>query len=502
MQEKSSNRPVEPTTLAVLWATLGNSLAPELNSALAKDRAKRADAALLRLVAGYQRLPALREAFAARYQALLERARALQRELSSGGAEPVAGHAKAIPLPPDVTGNPVFVGIPEAAAELEALLNALVNALSDGARIRPRVDELMRSVIALEAEFRGAYEQQVAAVAANRGAGAASGGVLTIDSMQRYLERNANASADVRVSAVNEIPGGRSKRTVLVSLEKPGRLPGELVLRIDTGRNAIASVIDEFPLLDRIAKRGLPVPEPLWLERSTELVGAPFIVFRRMPGAAAGDLIEGAHRKEPATARALARALGRVHAAGSQLLDNAAERGSAVPHTRALLTSYFNLWRAQKPFPSLTVETAFMWLFRRLNDGLGEASIVHADTGFHNMLLDDAGNGCLLDWEFAHFGDPAEDLASCRPAVEQCMPWNEFIDEYRKAGGLSVSEFRLGYFEIWRPLRNATLCGGVLHSLMHGRADDIDPVTIGLSTFGRLQADLAASLNRIADRAL
>jgi hypothetical protein len=72
------------------------------------------------------------------------------------------------------------------------------------------------------------------------------------------------------------------------------------------------------------------------------------------------------------------------------------------------------------------------------------------------------------------------------------------MDEYQKNGGKPVSEFRLNYFEIWRPLRNAVVCGTVLHSLMNGEADDVDPVTIALSTFARLQADLARSLASIA----
>jgi hypothetical protein len=73
--------------------------------------------------------------------------------------------------------------------------------------------------------------------------------------------------------------------------------------------------------------------------------------------------------------------------------------------------------------------------------------------------------------------------------------------EYLAHGGLPVSEFRLGYFEIWRPLRNAAVCGTVLHSLMNGEADDIDPVTIALSTFQRLQADLARSMDALLARA-
>lgn len=67
--------------------------------------------------------------------------------------------------------------------------------------------------------------------------------------------------------------------------------------------------------------------------------------------------------------------------------------------------------------------------------------------------------------------------------------------EYESHGGQPVSDFRLNYFAIWRPLRNAVVCGSTLHAMMHGEADDIDPVTIGLSTFQRLQADLAKTLD-------
>ena len=49
-------------------------------------------------------------------------------------------------------------------------------------------------------------------------------------------------------------------------------------------------------------------------------------------------------------------------------------------------------------------------------------------------------------------------------------------------------------------MRNAVLCGGVLHSLIRGEADELDPVTIALSTFARLQADLAKSLSQMVAR--
>ena len=79
------------------------------------------------------------------------------------------------------------------------------------------------------------------------------------------------------------------------------------------------------------------------------------------------------------------------------------------------------------------------------------------------------------------------------------MPWADFMAEYASHGGQPVSDFSLNYFSVWRPLRNAVVCGTTLHSLMRGAADDVDPVTIGLSTFQRLQADLAKTLDARMD---
>lgn len=467
-----SERPVEERALAVMLATLRGAVYPELSSPWARDRAKRLDAALQRLVAGYELLPALRREYAEAYAGLVP---------------DVAGDASGLAVTAEA--NPVFVGDAALAARIEAKLQAMPEG--------DALDRYMGEIARLESDCRNDYERRVAALASGRSAEAARSKPVTVEAMQAYLLGHPSAGANVRVTQVHEIPGGRSKRTVLVTLDPSGSLPREVVLRIDAGRAVGTSVLQEFPILDRVAKRGLPVPEPLWLEADEAHFGFPFIVFRRMPGASAGDLIEGAFRKEPATARSLARALAQVHAAGHEFIDDPGRRGPAKRHTQELLDHYFHWWRDHKPFPSLVIETAFRWLYRGLERGLGTSTIVHADTGFHNLLIDDRGLGCLLDWEFSHFGDPAEDLASCRPAVERCMPWADFMTEYCSHGGQPVSDFRLSYFEVWRPLRNAVLCGAVLHALMQGEADDIDPVTIALSTFMKLQADLARSLDSI-----
>jgi len=483
-----NDRSLERNALLLLWSTLRNTLQPELVSALAKDRAKRSDAALLRLVAGYVQLPILRAAFSEQYAGLLVEARRLAQR---GGVAELPANFESL------DDNPIFVGIPEVAGTLEGLLVALARA-KEGEAADASFDSLLAQVVGAEAAMRDAYESAVAAV---KPVGMWSVQAVTAAALERYLQTHPRSSREVRVKSVVDIPGGRSKRTILVELERPAHLPPALVLRMDTGRGVGTSVSDEFPLLDRVARRGLPVPEPLWLETNVDVFGFPFIVFRRMPGETAGDLIDGAFKKVPATGHALARALAAVHAAGAEMIEDPSMRGSAVPHTEQLLDHYYDWWSAKKPFPSIIIEAAFIWLRRNIDAGLGQATVVHADTAFHNLLLDERGNACLLDWEFAHLGDAAEDLASCRPAVERFMPWADFLAEYYSHGGQRVTDFQLDYFEVWRPLRNAVLCGTVLHSLIHGEADDIDPVTIALSTFARLQADLAKSLSRITLRA-
>src|SRR5277367_2252212 len=113
-----NDRSVERNALLLLWTTLRNNLQPDLTSALAKDRAKRSDAALMRLIAGYDHLAEVRAAFAGQYAELLVEARTLAQGCGGAGTGP----------PANVQGlddNPVFIGIPQSAGPLEELLMSL-----------------------------------------------------------------------------------------------------------------------------------------------------------------------------------------------------------------------------------------------------------------------------------------------------------------------------------------------------------------------------------------
>lgn len=313
--------------------------------------------------------------------------------------------------------------------------------------------------------------------------------------LQDYLAKRHGAGAP-RVTSARRLPGGRSKHTLIVDLEDAGALPARIVLRTDSSRTTDHdSVAREFPLVRAVHAAGCPVPEPLWFEADDSVVGAPFIAFAHVAGAPAGNLW-GAFDGGSDAARELARALAGVHA-----VPVTAVPGGRVQPARAavadLLTSYEARWKAALPRPSTIIGNAFAWLRERLDRVEGDAVIVHGDAHFSNMLMQDGRLSCLLDWEFWHFGHPAEDVAYARPYVEQTLDWGEFLDIYLAAGGRPVTTAQLDLFAIWRPLRNAVLASTIAHDFRAHEDLDLETAAIALSTFPRMEGQVAAALAKV-----
>jgi aminoglycoside phosphotransferase (APT) family kinase protein len=162
-----------------------------------------------------------------------------------------------------------------------------------------------------------------------------------------------------------------------------------------------------------------------------------------------------------------------------------------------MIGDYEERWRASNPNASVPLELAFQWLRQELPRVEGAAVLVHGDPGFQNMLVEGDELVCLLDWEFAHAGDPAEDLAYCRPTVERVMPWGQFLQDYHAAGGPTIIPARLEYFEIWRTVRNATLGTRMLRDFAEGAVSGLESCAVAVNTFPRIEAQLAASLVQV-----
>jgi aminoglycoside phosphotransferase (APT) family kinase protein len=96
----------------------------------------------------------------------------------------------------------------------------------------------------------------------------------------------------------------------------------------------------------------------------------------------------------------------------------------------------------------------FSWLFDNIPESDERVTLVHGDIGLHNLLYHQGKLSAVLDWEFSHIGDPAEDIGYISIVMGQQLDWESFLDEYCKAGRPRPDRKRIRFFEIWALIRN------------------------------------------------
>lgn len=279
---------------------------------------------------------------------------------------------------------------------------------------------------------------------------------VNIESVSAYLQRHFPLNSPVTVTRVTPIPGGRSKKTFFVEQSGHPELPAEFVVRQDYAlKYAGTKVVDEYGPLVALTTAGLPVPAPLHLEREPSELGPPFMFMKKFPGKPPGSYF-GLATPCPDAFRDLARMLARLHQLDPDALGLPAAAGSRDA-LHELLMSHRQKWRTNTTVGSPLIDYAYAWADRECSREAGSSCFVHGDAGPYNFLIDNDRLQVILDWEFAHVGDPAEDLGVARLYAEHCMPWDEFMDIYMKAGGKHVSPRRIELGMLMQYLKGSML---------------------------------------------
>lgn len=381
------------------------------------------------------------------------------------------------------------------AGDARAFSDELVATDLGDAGKRREIADLVAAVAGSERTWRSAVEEQVVAVQNAKPAGPRSSAELMVplDTFTGYLKKRFPDDKSIAAVKLTTVPGGRSKGTILAEISGDAG-PRSIVLRKDFGVNvAGASVTYEYPIIQAAWECGLPVPEPLWLEDDPEAIGGRFIAFARVPGRAMGTLFAG--DATPAFLREFAGALARLHSLdidATGLADKLSLGRDAHP-VRTMIDQFRERYRKNVP-PTPLMDAAFAWLDLQLDAIGNERALVHGDAGLHNTMGEGDRMTALLDWELAHAGDPAEDLAYCKYLVQRLMPWDEFMAAYRDAGAPAISDERIRFFTVWRTLYLSILTGGTRTLFESGGDQDLRIAGIGYTTFPRQLRDLAADL--------
>jgi aminoglycoside phosphotransferase (APT) family kinase protein len=286
------------------------------------------------------------------------------------------------------------------------------------------------------------------------------------------------------------LPGGASKEAWAV--DAGGR---ELLIRRAAGgviHQGTLSLEHEFEVLRAAHEAGVRVPEPI--AYLGQLDGREAFVMARVHGETIGRRI--VKSPPPGLDLQLAEELARIHAIPP-------ERLSFLEQNDPIERFYAELDSVGEPHPA--IELGLHWVKERLPRHR-EPVVLHGDWRVGNVMVDERGLVAVLDWEFAHLGDPVEDLAW--PLVRA---WRFGADERRLGGigdvepyleryaeltGLEVSSEELVVWEVFGNVKWATGCLTQSRRHFNGQERSVE-----LAVLGRLAAEMEYELLDLIDRA-
>jgi aminoglycoside phosphotransferase (APT) family kinase protein len=243
---------------------------------------------------------------------------------------------------------------------------------------------------------------------------------------------------------------GQQNRTVVLRTDAAARLS----VSLDRG--------GEFNVVKVAHRAGVRVPEPIVECPDASVIGAPFTVQAFVAGRGQARAItraDGLKDWGPALARDLGAQLARIHAITPTGEAAAALSMLPVPLRNPAVNEVHRLRNlitdAGEPRPAL--EYILNWL--EANAPVARRTgLVHGDFRTGNYLVDEGKLTAILDWEFAHWGDPCEDIgwfcARCWRFGNDTLeaggiaPRAAFLDGYRTVAEVPGDTAALQYWEI------------------------------------------------------
>lgn len=302
--------------------------------------------------------------------------------------------------------------------------------------------------------------------------------------------RRAVEAHGAQLVNVTPLYGGACQENFKVELKADGK-ELKLALRSDAVRSLPGSIKrkHEFAVIEVAVKAGVRTPPARWLSPGLLRDGADAYFLDWAPGEAIGRRI--VREKELDTARTrlpaeLAQSLARLHSvkpADAPALP--LEKPSEPPSIAAIAALRKMLDALPVPFPA--VELCLKWLEERAPKK-EDMVLVHGDFRTGNFLVTPNGLAAILDWEFARWGSPYEDLAwiSVRDwrfgrldkPIGGFAKREHFYNAYQSAGRPKVDETQVLWWEIMGNLRWAVGSAFQGERYLSGEEKDLELIAI------------------------
>jgi aminoglycoside phosphotransferase (APT) family kinase protein len=289
-----------------------------------------------------------------------------------------------------------------------------------------------------------------------------------------FLARQGDLGPDVEVTGLTRMTGGYS--LLMYRFDAKGSSGGgRYVLRINPPTDDAISHTDrtaEWSLLESLTRCGtVPVPATRWADLDGSHLGSPGFIVDFVDGPQLlAHLNQVGDEQARAAALNLATTIGAVHRDGLQGVPANLQQPSSWDD---YVDGHIAEWRAAES--RLAERDPFIrWLARWLETHKpppAPLTLVHGEFQTANVVMDGDGAMQVVDWEYAHVGDPRIDLgwmqivAGFTPPDPIALDPMAFCTTYCEATGLSlevVNPLTVGYFAI---LAGAKALGSMLDGL-------------------------------------
>ena len=326
---------------------------------------------------------------------------------------------------------------------------------------------------------------------------------LLQDRLALWLTKAAQANS-IYIKNIERMKGGAIQENWLVQLvAEGGPYSGawDAVVRTDAPSPILFSHsrADEFSILKTVHQAGLTVPEPLWLCSDVSILGKPFYFMRRVIGNAdphaivRGEVSSHLDRLVIQLAQQLAQ-LHQIQLPQPNLSFLTVPQQPALELCRQYRTSLDLVKMAPRPI----LEWSLHWLEMHAPPS-DKIVLIHRDFRTGNFLADKEGLTAILDWEFAGWGDPYEDLGwfLCkswrfgRPdrAAGGLTTGEIFIRAYEDAAEITLDTWRLNYWKVMALMRWSVIA--IMQGERHWAGKE---PSLALALTGRRLAEMEADL--------
>lgn len=324
--------------------------------------------------------------------------------------------------------------------------------------------------------------------------------------LEAFIAQQTGESA--QITRITPLAGGASRDSWALDVQI-GIQTEKLVLRRDfpTTMNEVALTrTQEYRVMQVAYEHGVQVAKMRWQSDDPDILGLPFFLMDYVEGISIGRKVitmpELAHARAVLPEQ-MAAQLALIHTVDpvAHKLDFLPRPMNQSPARQALRDTYATIDHLGIHVPA--IEFALHWCDR--HQPISErVTFLHGDFRVGNLLVNASGLAAVIDWEFAHMGDPLEELGYL------CMrDWRfgndalragglcereRFIQAYEHASGIQINRTAVDWWEIMGNIRWGVICLSQAERHLSGR----DP-SVEFASLGRRSAEMQLEALRMIE---